>query len=269
MKKNDTYNLKKDAWYLWLLKYTLGLDYNDFSYVCPLFWVTVLAVLISPITLPLCFIIDMVKKVIQRYNDANDEEFRIWADMYYHDISVNPATYEALKNSDFYSEKNKQMYRFVYSYLRDVNYDMFEELWQIGYKKSNKLEEEKWVKKARNKRRINNILKYIIPIGKGLVYLGLGVLCGIVIHLLIMLIIALSHFTSSDWIKLIWVSLITVCCGAVIFIISIIVENSGKKTKAVFSKIGHTFLWPFLKIIQAFKFIITIISDYCPAIKWS
>ena len=49
----DVFILKKNAWYIKMIGYMWDLQYRDFSHMCPLFWLCVFSVLVSPLYFPI------------------------------------------------------------------------------------------------------------------------------------------------------------------------------------------------------------------------
>lgn len=274
----DVYNLDKSAWYLRLLKYVYNVEYHDFSHICPLFWLTVFTVLLSPAILPLWFVGKLVIKGVKAVTRKRDADFQAWAEMYFHDVTVNAKTYDALKESNFWTSHRTRLYKFVYQYLRKVDYEKYSELSAIGYKKSNFAERMKIEKKESNKERINDILVYAKPVGRVLLYILLGAVAlfaGFLVVKIILFIIA--HSTPGNW-WLVLKACIYVLVGLVVLGGLIIgaqslnddikqgINNFGEKSWAVIR-------WPFIKIGIGFvllgRFIKMIFSEYCPAIKWN
>lgn len=277
MKKNDVYELSKNAWYFRLLKYIFNLDYHDFSHVCPLFWLTLSALIISPVVLPIAFVVRLIAAKVKSVKEENIKEFEEWAAIYYHDISVNEKSFNALKETDFWNDKtNKRMYRFVYEYLPYVNFEMYRILDIIGLEKRAPYRKAKKDKKKRNKERINRMLRYITPIGKAILFVFaiIGVcLAGCLVIFVIDFFIHLGH---KGWVN---VGLIILIIFGVLMLtlgIASIEENMGPRTRAKFGKIFREFfivittpfigLWFLIK--KCGQFITMIFSDYCPAIKF-
>lgn len=52
---SDVFTLHKRSWHSRLMKYTWNIDCEDFTHLCPYFWLSIFNVIISPIVLPLKF----------------------------------------------------------------------------------------------------------------------------------------------------------------------------------------------------------------------
>lgn len=63
----DVFVLSKNSWHLKLMKYMWGFTHKDFSHICPYFWLSIFNVIISPIFLPVKFIIWNILPFIFKY----------------------------------------------------------------------------------------------------------------------------------------------------------------------------------------------------------
>jgi hypothetical protein len=273
MKKNDVYELNPHAWYFKLLNYTLGLEYTNFAYVCPLFWLTLLVVLVSPVLLPAAFLVRLVRGIYNRVREQDRTEFLAWADLYYHDISTNPTSLAALKKIDYWNKKNRQIYRFIYQYLHAKDWKLWRELVDEGWIHTNAEEEEK---KRKKKDLINTLVKYAKPVGYILMTVFFTLGAATIIYLLYLLGVYLFNMKSGEWLLVMWILLGIIGLFIGIFLVDLISERLPDRTKERLGDIGsailRVILWPFAWLLRQigkfFSFLAQMVSDYCPAIRY-
>jgi hypothetical protein len=63
----DVFVLKKAAWHCRLMRYIWGLSHDDFSHICPYFWLSIFNVIVSPVLLPIMFGFRSILPFIGKY----------------------------------------------------------------------------------------------------------------------------------------------------------------------------------------------------------
>ena len=57
---SEGFHFKKTAWHAKLMRYIWGFRPQDFSHMCPYFWLSILNFFISPVVLPVKFTIQVI-----------------------------------------------------------------------------------------------------------------------------------------------------------------------------------------------------------------
>lgn len=71
----DVFKLKRESWYMWLMKFTWGWTAGDFSHICPVFWLTIINVVIFPVVAVIKLVLWPIKKVVKSINQSLDKKF--------------------------------------------------------------------------------------------------------------------------------------------------------------------------------------------------
>lgn len=324
----DVFKLKKNAWHAKLMKFTWNLSYNDFSHMCPYFWLSAFNLVIFPFVLiikGLCYrvIILSIKDALDSMSTYFEERAikaqKEWEEELLAKIKSTPSIWEELYKIDLDEKKNRKFRKFINgAYYKSVDSETYwatidkfndakdriaklrqeranaESLKALEKMKLKAKRDAKLVDQAvRNKQRINAILKYAKPIVKGLMYFVGGLIVLAAVFGLYKLVIVLANLPHKTWINFRNAALLigAIIVGAVIlyFIVRAIidwvvnlkfVQNYSNKPRkpSVILKVFKIILYPFRiflifawladKIGDGIVFMLQMVRDNCPAIKW-
>lgn len=256
------YELKKDSWIAKLTFKTWGVSHEDFTHICPFFWLALGTVMLFPIT----FIILLVKYLCRFYIEIGKEKENVnfkWAETYYNWLMTDE---KALSNfmSTFYKNKNSQVFKFYNNYSFIFDFELYKKCCEIYSKYNEDKQELENNKRIERKQKINKIVRYIKPISNTILYL-LAILSIFSLGFtMAFLYNSLTSITYLEWmlfLKKLGILLLILVFGfiAVYFIKGSVKENGilnwiGKKLYSAGSAI--------------FIFINIFFEENCPPVKW-
>lgn len=191
----DVFNLKKNAWHSKLMKFTWGYTHRDFSHICPYFWLSILNVVIFPLTflikkvivgiggLIAILIIKMLKPLIN-YMESRPgkwEKLELWEDKFIEELKKGNGL-ESFAKLDLELRCNSKFNDvFQKIYYRDSNKDLYAKIQalRIKYndeqnKKENQYDAEIKALTIKNKQKITKMVNIVKPIAVNIIYLAAG-----------------------------------------------------------------------------------------------
>lgn len=260
----EVFKLKKDSWHAKMIKTMWNLNYNDFSHMCPYFWLGVFSVIIFPlyyILRPIVRGIEWIVDKIEMWNENQKEKYYQKLIKKYRD---NPAQIDYLLKMKM-SKFDELTYR-----LRCIGIDTNDLVVERNRSIVNKIRIEnelRDLKEVSNKIRINNILRIVKPISVGIIWIGTAM--GLYIVGLILIYLA-AHFSLTaiyGGLKIAGIVIGTILCVVSIGITMYYIIQKSEASTQTFDV-----LKPFKWFFGGIKFIFTIIGqmikNHCPAIDW-
>lgn len=268
----DVFVLKRKAWYIQLMKWTWGFKHSDFSHVCPLFWLTILNIVIFPIVLFLKALKPIGMALIIVFNKIGDkieESQNEWVDANY--SKVTDVSFQArMIITNPYSEGR---WGKLWWKLSANNLALYNELLR---KRASLQSDRKFIKykeKATRKEQINYLVKIAKPVGKIFLFLIMAVTVAFVAYGLYWFAIWIGSggIARVPWMGIVRVVLtiiaVVIVTGLGAYAAERIKENREKRiNKASFN--GRILTWPFRMLWTGIIFIFHMIKSSCPAIKW-
>lgn len=253
-----------EKWWISQLTFkTWGLTKEDFSYLCPFFWLTLFTLAILPISL-LLILIRYIGKIIARNATEKAKALKAWSETYYRWITNDEDAMNHFLET-FYKDKTSQTYKFFEMYLIHFDIELYYKCEGILRNYNMSLYIEKDQKAIIRKNKINKIVKFTKPISKVALYglailsiYGLGYLFNIVIDYLLSLPKSswLAFFKKAGEITF-WVMI------GILLVIGIV--KSSNKENGVINKMGNFFYRIGSSILS---FISVFYEENCPPIKW-
>jgi hypothetical protein len=284
----EVFELNKNSWYVKMVEYTWNLSYKDFSHICPLFWLSIVSLVIFPFK----FLFKEVFGTI--INWIFDPILKWWNNLPQYIADKEQKENEKLKTllsdpvkwkeyCDKYLKCKKNMFTDLW-YNNIINYDQYKEISTLRTSYLNSLPIIQQKKKETNKERINRIVKVVKPFSKILLTIG-SVIGGIAA--LWFTYYAINRIINSDFIY--WFIMRTIATlskitlaslyqtlliiAAVIFtIIGLFLISHG--ISELYQKyfkcctIFNPFKWIWNGLSLFFTVIVQIIKNNCPAIEW-
>jgi protein-S-isoprenylcysteine O-methyltransferase Ste14 len=256
----DVFTLKKTSWHCKLMKWTWKFSPEDFTHLCPYFWLTIFNIILSPILFllrtPILTLIEAYIKIEVRM----EERWLREAHRYYYKANTTTKGKEAIITM---CEKR---WRKISDFLRVKDHDFWREMYNERAKRYDATLIVHNTTAKSNKERINSILKIVKPILRVLGYLlGILVVAGIG-YCVYLLIIKLSRSKLPSLADILVTIGVIIGMALIIWLIALICSKISKSCSG--EKAANIILWPFLKIYQASLFVIAMVKESCPAIKW-
>lgn len=304
----DVFKLKKKSWYMWLMKYIWGLDYYDFSHVCPVFWITIINIVIFPFTAVVklvCKLFNYLSAIhIRKSNEKSELKYKFREELIDKikrdpiilkdyitkivqreegDIKKLPKVYRGLYNEIYYYSNDDFRTKFVQ--LRREIEAKREEILEEKRQQLRKKAAADYQSMLKRKQMIAKLVKYTKPLGQGILIilsLLLVYLIGLGIYHLFKSVGNISH---KNLIIALQAMVIILVGGILTFslykIIEIIIDYICTKTRntridSVSSKprvnylifIVKPFIWFGKGIASIVGIGIQIAKNNCPGIEW-
>lgn len=298
----DVFKLKKSGWYVKLVKQIWNVDWEDFSHLCPLFWLALVSVpiwIIYQILRPLImfgrFILKKFADSLYKENMKRTLKKKAITLRIINDIKEKP---------DLMRELARKRYEYQYEdgctvkgwediyYFLDLKgrialdnmvIKIHEERYAIFKEKELlKWRRQKMEEKARTARKatINNIVRWAKPIGKGILWILAAASGLVVIYFLYFLGLLISKISAQTWGLLGLVVLGGLLLFLIIYLLSRItlpeISISCKTYRKVttlfdgfYKYIIYPFIWLFGGIVKIFVAFFNVIRNNCPAIEWT
>jgi len=192
----DVFNLKKNAWHSKLMNFTWGYTHRDFSHICPYFWLSILNVIMFPITFLIKNVIIGLGKLLGEllvkisdslinYMDSRPDKWEkreIWEDRFIENLKKGDGLESFIKldldlkcNGKFNDIFNK-----IYHY-RDSHRDLYakilalrEKYFAEQEKKKDQYHAEIKALTIKNKQKITKMVNIFKPIAVNIIYLAAG-----------------------------------------------------------------------------------------------
>lgn len=248
------YQLNANSWHAKLMKFNWGLEGEEFTNMCPYFWLTILNVFVV-LPVAICKIvaypIDEISEYISKKNKARR---LIFYEETYKKLMAKGGR-DWFRSIDLRKSSNRKYTKFYYGYLKDKNRNLYDILWDHVY------DMRMWGPLINEKRSEEYvpIKTFLLGLVRGikvfftiLWYIAMGFIVVTLIWVLI------KNFGKIDWAYVLY--FILYLSGAV-GIINLMAKYNSKAKK------GFLFImWP---IIQLFKLIGMLYKNNCPGIVWN
>ena len=270
----DVFELKKDNIFCKMLKYSWNVNYDDFSHMCPFFWLSIITVIILPvivfIKIEIFLFVNIVKVLFKLI------EWIAKIDSKYTE-KVHKRTIERIKSDPEYVKKLIKKWKYssynIPGYIKHADVD--NDINKIMSGEYKKYSEQKKKKELTNKEKINLIVKYALPIGRVILYI-----IGIIIIILGLYIIYTFidflihfHYRPIDWeivlkvLKYIGVSIsLLAAIALIVFILRFLFNMVDLYIPNI--NIFKPFKWLWKGLCTIVQMIIQLYHNSCPAIKW-
>lgn len=272
------WKLRKSNIFVKLMKFTWGLDYKDFQWMCIFTWLSVFNVVILPITivvkLIIAYIYKPINKILISLEKRAEEKDKEWArNNFFRAVAyTNPSAYDF----GYLDRATSEQRRAFFALLRETNMSLYQRLSDAFHsRKETKYVQIAQIKERKRKTRkeaLYTAMKFIKPIATAVLWLLAGFLFALLGFGLYKLYIFLSHTTGKDWMGFfVGIGILVGIVLGIFLAIRIFVNSDTEPTKAakITGKIISTpfiFLWG---VVCTFcKLIKQTISDNCPAIEW-
>lgn len=257
-----TYELNKNSWVAKLTFKTWNVSEEDFTHICPFFWLAVFTVLVFPISL---FIL-LVKWGIKTYDEVtkqNKQQFNTWARTYLDWIKSDEKAKQSFLDN-FYKNEKSQLYRF-YDWLFYQDFDLWDKAKDVLHAYKLEKDDKKLMKERSRKDMIAKAVVYTKPISKFILYcLAIASIAGLG-YLLEMFISYCLSLPSTSWreffTKLGKAILLVIVILTTIYGISVYFkrkDNFVMKVGGFFYRIGSSIC----------NFISLFFQENCPPVKW-
>lgn len=273
----DTFQLKKNSWHSRLMKFSWNLYPNDFSHLCPYFWIVLGSVLLFPF---MCFgkgFTFLIEKGMDMYDRWENEKVERWYGEYYYHLKSSKEELQKFIKMNLWGKGNKK-YRMFFDKLHtnDIGYWNSIDLHRKMYIKvsvyDNRYVQFKTEEQIRKSKivRLNSIIKSVLRVSFFILALSLILLA---IPYGYIFIVYLVHLTGSEWIHILKASL----KWALFFGCFVLGWNYTRIYKYFVSdykrsKISNILRSPFIfiwrKVVKLFGFLQAMIKEQCPAIRW-
>lgn len=292
----DSFTLNKNAWYSKLMKYIWKLYPQDFTHICPFFWLTLLNILIFPFVFLfktilgtiLYKIADLIEKRIEKIREQNAKELKEMLNLIkqkpelQEEYSKKYAIYEdsgfSYKRLKCFSKLDRKIIESIYY---DNKYDNYIDIKILNkyYKAytNNKVVKPKLTINP-NKELINKLNKIAKPIGQLLLLVLFSILLFIIGLYLYKFIVFLSNLNFTfNYKKFIHVlKVIGIIILGIVATIAIVyyLEKLIKDTKFLcylvkfLSIVAKPFIWIGIGLWKIGIVIFQMLKSNCPAIKW-
>jgi hypothetical protein len=298
----DVFKLKKDSWYMWLMKYIWGLDYYNFSHVCPVFWITIINIVIFPFVAVVKLVLLPLRKLIKAIDNSLDKKLdqRYALKSKFREEFIDKIKRDPIILKDYITKlvqvgndelkKIPKIYKGLYDdiyYYSDTEFRLkFDQLRdQIRLernklvKQKQQLEREAMIKR---KNKIATIVKFTKPIGQGILIilsLLLIYLIGEGIYLLYKMAGKLSHKDLVNGLIAVgFILTVFVLAYGTTKLVSYVANKIPVKEYdntpfteshvSIWSQIGKPIIWLFKGLVTLISLIGQMIKNNCPGIEW-
>lgn len=308
----DVFKLKKRGWYTRLVKWMWNIDYRDFSHMCPFFWLAVLSVLILvPYSIVRAIIFlcadffdgigENVRKAREASRERNNEKWGIvmkerrdkgrqvgtdeellkdFAEkLYYHwdEDHCLPKDYEGVW--DYVSDEKRDAIHKLIEQIREERKAVLQNRARL---RAEAIERERLAMIAR-KARINRIVSYAKPIGKGFLILLAGASAIVVLYFLYKGFMWLTTLKAVVWAVAGWTILALALLALLIFGLTKVkwgtvrfefkMSCTWKRRwtsffMGIYKYIIYPIWWIFKGIAKIFQATFMVVKNECPAIEW-
>lgn len=275
MQEEKIYHLKKNAWHAKLMKYMWNLRHDDFSHICPYFWLSVLNVVAIIPYFIVRILLTVIGNVFMNFLKRLDTITENWVDYNYMKIISSDAEIE--KYARMIACNNKLKHRGKWQDLWDRFYytapdDVMSKFTKYRTKYEDSLFTEK-NSKIERKRRINKIVKIVKPISIGILWIvGTAVSLFVLYWLYRFILWIPKGLAKINWVHVFfWFIGAILTSGAFLGIFALAEKGylvMGCKTRRFFVSTGRVMILPFVKLWELITLIGQMIKESCPAIQW-
>lgn len=299
---NKVFQVRKKGWYIRLLKFMWDVDYEDFTHMCPLFWTTVISIILFIPWMVVAGIAKSVIAIIKVRKEAADKKraekeivLKTEAEKLYQSISADSAArskfakeiYMKWYEDECVTPAVMQVYNTMSEKERiDLNalIQLFvKERLAIREAKRQALIDEVWKKneaRIARKQKINNILRRFKPLATLVLWLLAAATLAFAGWGIYQACIGLGKVPHKVWIKvLMWscvvITLFLITLGLVRLdwsFLSFKLSCKGEKRLRAFLSIfvyaAKPFIWLFGGIAKIFVVTFQTIRNECPPVEW-
>ena len=191
----EVFNLKKNAWHSKLMKFTWGYTHRDFSHICPYFWLSVLNVVMFPITFFIKTVVVGLGKLIGdlfvkifgpliiyvQNRPSKWERLEMWEEKFIEELKKGNGL-ESFARLDLELKCNTKFNDvFQKIYYIDSNRDLYAKIQALREKYFDEREKKQYQYDAeikalsiKNKQKITKMVNIVKPIAVNILYLAAG-----------------------------------------------------------------------------------------------
>lgn len=257
------FTLNKNGWYVKLMMWTWGMSQKEamFTNMCPFFWLTILNILIIPITLvskPIAWLF----RFIDDQTTKNFNKFCIKLQ-----LELLSSEEKCIEFAKLDLSKHSKHSRFYYDWLGDKDSELKLKLYKLRmeYSKplSHKIKEEKPSKVMKTTKSIllglMPIIKIIGTILMVCFFLSLLGLIGLIIYVIIEAIIN----NQVNWRPILAILGIILSAFGIAGLILILANQTS-----FFKKVAIPFIWLWKGIVIIFQFLYNTYKNNCPGLNF-
>lgn len=273
------FSLSKSSWHAKLMKFVWGFKPEDFSHMCPYFWLTIFNLFIiipfAPfklIWLGLTWVFDTFDNMARMKKQESKEKLHAYVDTLTPEHPDLPlivrgsySRYNAIIDYLFFTKMDDSKRRPLLEKLMDL----MEE-----YRAENSVKQREIdAKKLSNKQRINKILNFIKPVTTILLYaIGIAAVIGVVWLIGSLIILLVSEPAAlSVFLSVLGAIGVVVALGFGVFLLVSYLhsdDSEEKEDNKFLMALGSPFRWIGRGFVKLADIIVTIYRNSCPPIDW-